>query len=64
MARWVREYRYRRAMGGTHDDYMDTPEEIIEAMIRVHDAYQEAEARANKRASAPAPPGPSVPQIL
>jgi hypothetical protein len=61
MARWVREYKYRRAMGGTHEDYLDTPEEIIEAMIRIHDAYNEAEARANKAANTT--PASSAPHI-
>jgi nitroimidazol reductase NimA-like FMN-containing flavoprotein (pyridoxamine 5'-phosphate oxidase superfamily) len=51
MAAWHREYKYRKAMGGTHADYLDTPEETIEAMLRISDAYADGERRANEAAS-------------
>jgi hypothetical protein len=31
-----------KTYGGTYADYLDTPESIIEMMLRVDDAYTEA----------------------
>jgi hypothetical protein len=50
-----------KAFGGTYEQYLDTSEEAIEALIRIDDAFNEAASRAS---SAPAPqPGPSEPRI-
>ena len=52
MTGWLREYKYRKAMGGSHADYLDTDMETIEAMIRIQDAYTAAENRQSPKSSA------------
>ncbi|MFC0456710.1 hypothetical protein ACFFGR_09160 [Arthrobacter liuii] len=54
MTGWLREYKYRKAVGGSHADYLDTDLETIEAMIRIQDAYTAAENRQQAK-SAPEP---------
>jgi hypothetical protein len=50
MSEWHREYKYLHAVpGATHADYLDADIEHVEAMIRISDAYAEAEQRENKR---------------
>lgn len=51
MSGWMREYKYRKAVGGSHSDYLDTDMETIEAMIRIQDAYTAAENRQSSQAS-------------
>lgn len=54
MTGWLREYKYRKAVGGSHADYLDTDMETIEAMIRIQDAYTAAENRqANQEPTEP-----------
>lgn len=56
MTGWLREYKYRKAVGGSHADYLDTDLETIEAMIRIQDAYTAAENRQQTKAA----PEPSI----
>lgn len=42
------EYQFRKLFGGTHDQFMDTPLEEIEWLLRIHKAHVDAENARNK----------------
>ena len=46
-----------KTFGWTVDQYLDTPVEEIEWLLRVHDVYQRAEAKANDQG------GPRLPDV-
>ena len=48
----MNEYLYRKLFGGTHEQFMDTPVEEIEWLLRIHAVYQKAENKANQQQEA------------
>ncbi len=48
---WSVEYAFRKLFHCSHDEFMDTPLEEIEWLMRIHNVHIKAENEANKRAS-------------
>lgn len=46
--RWYAEYQFRSIFHCSHDEFMDTPLEQIEWMLRIHAEVVKAENKANK----------------
>lgn len=47
-AGWNAEYLFRRVFHVTHEQYLDTPNDEIEWLLRIHQKYVEQEARDNQ----------------
>lgn len=56
----VRQYTAIRTFGWTVGEYLDTPVEDIDWLLRIHDAHQRAE---NKRSQDSQPRLPDVPTV-
>lgn len=49
---WDIEYRFLRAFPGTtHEAYLDTPDEAIAWLLRIHRVYQQVEAEKQEQAN-------------
>jgi len=49
--RWYAEYQFCSVFGRSHDEFMDTPLEVIEWMLRIHNEVTKAENNAAKGGS-------------
>jgi len=37
----VREYQFRKILGGSHDDFLNQPKNVTDWMIAIHNALNE-----------------------
>jgi hypothetical protein len=57
MAEWFREYQFMTITHCTHEEYLDTPLQVIERTLRIHSVVEDARAKAQAAST------PSIPTI-
>ena len=50
-AQWYAEYRFRKLIPLTHEQYLDEPGDSIQWMVRIDDLVRRIEADENKKAN-------------